>query len=240
MSDRRQRFAVNAAVCLTHDIQFINHHEQTLSALLLNVKKAFNHVSLNQLLKIMQDLYLLYILTKWIQSFLLDQTVSLVFNEERNSDQKVKSEILQSLSISSILFLIYIRFLFIQVKKQHTDSQIKILSYIDDVTVMVKSKSAEENSIMLKKVVKSLFLWAKDNVIVFDDSKIKFIYFNKDKEIAISTVTLLNNIIIKSSELIQWLEMWFDWKLTFKDYIKKKIVSVTRTLHLLHRLFSSE
>ncbi len=240
MSDRRQRFAVNAAVCLTHDIQFINHHEQTLSALLLNVKKAFNHVSLNQLLKIMQDLYLLYILTKWIQSFLLDQTVSLVFNEERNSDQKVKSEILQSLSISSILFLIYIRFLFIQVKKQHTDSQIKILSYIDDVTVMVKGKSAEENSIMLKKVVKSLFLWAKDNVIVFDDSKIKFIYFNKDKEIAISTVTLLNNIIIKSSELIQWLEMWFDWKLTFKDYIKKKIVSVTRTLHLLHRLFSSE
>jgi len=68
---------------------------------------------------------------------------------------------------------------------------------------MVKGKSAEENSIMLKKVVKSLFLWAKDNVIVFDDSKIKFIYFNKDKEIAISTVTLLNNIIIKSSELIQ-------------------------------------
>jgi len=68
---------------------------------------------------------------------------------------------------------------------------------------MVKGKSAEENSIMLKKVVKSPFLWAKDNVIVFDDSKIKFIYFNKDKEIAISTVTLLNNIIIKSSELIQ-------------------------------------
>ncbi len=186
----------------------------------------------------MQDLYLLYILTKWVQSFLSDWTVSLVFDEERDSDQKVKSEISQSLSISSILFLIYIRFLFTQVKKQHTDSQIKILSYIDDVTVMVKGKSAEENSIVLKKVVKSLFLWAKDNVIVFNDSKTELIHFNKDKEIAISTVILLNNNIIKSSEVIWWLEVWFDWKLTFKDCIKKKIVSATRTLHLLHRLFS--
>jgi len=67
---------------------------------------------------------------------------------------------------------------------------------------MIKGKSAEENSIMLKKVVKSLFLWAKDNVIVFNDSKTELIHFNKDKEIAISTVILLNNIIIKSSEVI--------------------------------------
>ncbi len=72
---------------------------------------------------------------------------------------------------------------------------------------MIKDKSAEENSIMLKKVVKSLFLWAKDNAIVFNDSKIELIHFNKDKEIAISTITLLNNIIIKSSEVIQWLKV---------------------------------
>jgi len=106
--------------------------------------------------------------------------------------------------------------------------------------VTVKSKSAEENSIMHKKVIKSLFLWAKDNAVVFNDSKTEFIYFNKDKKIAILTVTLSNNIVIKSSEVIQWLEILFDQKLTFKDHIKKKIVSITRTLHLLHRLLSSE
>jgi hypothetical protein len=36
---------------------------------------------------------------------------------------------------------------------------------------------------MLKKVVKSLFLWAKDNVVVFNDSKTELIHFNKNKEI---------------------------------------------------------
>jgi len=44
--------------------------------------------------------------------------------------------------------------------------------------VTVKGKSAEENSIVLKKVVKSLFLWAKDNAIVFNDSKTELIHYH--------------------------------------------------------------
>ncbi len=72
---------------------------------------------------------------------------------------------------------------------------------------MIKNKSAEENIIVLKKVVKTLFLWAKHNAIIFNDSKIELIYFNKNKEITILTVTLLNNIIIKSFKVIWWLEM---------------------------------
>ena len=150
----------------------------------------------------MQDLHLPYILTKWIQLFLSEQTVSLAFDGEKDSDQKVKSGIPQGSPISPILFLIYIRFLFTQVKKQHTDPQIKIPSYIDDVAVTVEGKSAEENSIVLEKVAKSLFLWAKDNAVVFDDSKTELIHFNKDKEMNTLTVTLLNNTIIKPSEVI--------------------------------------
>jgi len=47
MSNRKQKFTVNAALCLTHDIQFANHNKKTLSALLLNIKRAFDHVFLN-------------------------------------------------------------------------------------------------------------------------------------------------------------------------------------------------
>jgi len=207
MSGRKQRSTMNTVLCLTHDIQLANHNKKTLSALLLNIKGAFDHVFLNQLLKIIQDLHLLYILTKWVQLFLSDWTVSLAFDGEKNSDQRIKSGISQGSPISLILFLIYIRFLFTQVKKQHMNSQIKIPSYIDDVAVTVVGNSANENSIVLEKVIKSLFSWAKDNAVVFDDSKTELIHFNKDKETAISTVTLSNNTIIKYSEVVRWLEV---------------------------------
>jgi len=47
MNNRKQRFTVNAALCFTHNIQFANHNKKILSALLLNVKRAFDHVFLN-------------------------------------------------------------------------------------------------------------------------------------------------------------------------------------------------
>jgi hypothetical protein len=58
MSDRKQRSAIDAVMCLTHDIQLANNNNKVLSALLLDVKGAFDHVSLNQLLKVMKKLHL--------------------------------------------------------------------------------------------------------------------------------------------------------------------------------------
>jgi hypothetical protein len=58
MNDRKQRSAVNAAMCLTHDIQQAINNNKVLSALFLNIKDAFDHVSLNQLLKVMKRLHL--------------------------------------------------------------------------------------------------------------------------------------------------------------------------------------
>jgi len=58
MGDRKQRSAVNAAMCLTHDIQQAINNNKVLSALFLNVKGAFDHVFLNQLLKVMKRLHL--------------------------------------------------------------------------------------------------------------------------------------------------------------------------------------
>ncbi len=58
MGGRKQRSATDAVMCLTHDIQLINNNNKVLSALLLDVKEAFDHVSLNQLLKVMKKLHL--------------------------------------------------------------------------------------------------------------------------------------------------------------------------------------
>jgi len=56
MRDRKQRSAINAVLNLVHDVQMINSHENTLICLLLDVKEAFDHVALKQLVKILKIL----------------------------------------------------------------------------------------------------------------------------------------------------------------------------------------
>ena len=89
MGGRKQRSAVDAAMCLTHDIQQATNNKRVLSALLLNVKSAFDHVSLNQLLKVMKRLHLPQIVLKWVQCFLTNRSITLAFDGERNQSKSV-------------------------------------------------------------------------------------------------------------------------------------------------------
>ena len=237
MSGRKQRSAVNAAMCLTHDIQQAINNNKVLSALFLNVKGAFDHVSLNQLLKVMKRLHLPQIVLRWVQCFLTNRSITLAFDGERNQSQSVNSGISQGSPISPMLFLIYIRFLFTKINNKHT--QLKLPSYIDDVAIIVEGKTAKENSKTLELVTKTAFQWAEDNAVTFDDSKSELIHFQRGNK-ATFTVTLPNKTVIQPSETVRWLGVWFDTKMSFKTHVQKKIASATRTLHLLHRLMNSE
>jgi len=59
MKDRKQRSAINVVLNLIHDVQMIKNYENTLIYLLLNVKEAFDHVALKQLVKILIKLKIL-------------------------------------------------------------------------------------------------------------------------------------------------------------------------------------
>lgn len=172
-----------------------------------------------------------------MQCFLTNRSITLAFDDERNQLQSVNSGISQGSPISSMLFLIYIRFLFTKINNKHT--HLKLPSYIDDVAIIVEGKTAKENSKTLELVTKTAFQWAEDNAVTFDDSKSELIHFQRGNK-ATFTVTLPNKTVIQPSETVRWLGVWFDTKMSFKTHVQKKIASATRTLHLLHRLMNSE
>ena len=59
MKGRKQRSAIDAVLNLVHDAQMIKSRENMLIYLLLNVKEAFDHVALKQLVKILIKLKIL-------------------------------------------------------------------------------------------------------------------------------------------------------------------------------------
>ena len=73
MVGRHGRSAVDTAMALVHDIQQANYNGKVLSALFVDVKGAFDHVSRTQLLLILQSLGFPTPVLNWIDSFLSDR-----------------------------------------------------------------------------------------------------------------------------------------------------------------------
>ena len=197
MRDRKQRSAINAVLNLVHDVQMIKSHENTLICLLLDVKEAFDHVALKQLVKILK---ILINLINWIKCFLQNRVIDLAFNDERQKSKKIITEISQDSSISLILFLIYIQYLFSKIYAKIENLQ--SLSYIDDVALYVKGKNIDKNVKTLENAAKIAFTWAKKNAVQFNDLKSELIHFESHKTTFNQMIILLNNMIIKSKTCV--------------------------------------
>ncbi len=238
MRDRKQRSAIDAVLNLVHDAQMTKSRENTLICLLLDVKEVFDHVALKQLVKTLIKLKISVNLINWVKCFLQNRIIDLAFDDERQKSKEISTEISQDSSISFILFLIYIRYLFSKIRAKFENLQ--SLSYIDDVTLYIEGRNIDKNVKMLKNAAKIAFTWAKNNAVQFNDSKSELIHFESHKTTFNQMIILLNNTVIKSKTCVRWLEVWLNRKLNFKVHVQTKIATVTRTLHSLFRLMNSE
>ena len=145
MGGRKNRSAIDASLCLLHDIQNAKNSKNVFSCLFLDVKDAFNHVSTKRLIAILHKLKMSNQLIRWVKSFIIDRKIELAFHKKKQAARAMRPEIQLGSSISLILFSIYIRFLFLEIKNEHKYAKIKMPSFIDDVAIEVEPKSAKED-----------------------------------------------------------------------------------------------
>src|SRR5438034_3979749 len=163
--------------------------------------------------------------------------VQLTFDENKQKKTRVEIEISQKLFISFILFLIYIRDIFSEINSM----QVRSSSYVDDIKLVASSETVEENCLMLENVAEKLLQLQNQNNIQFNMKKIELIHFHTKKSIDNNkfSVTIRNNQM-QSKNLIRWLEVWLDSKLSFKEHVKIKISAVIRIFHQIARLSNTE
>src|SRR5436190_16741670 len=152
MSGRKQISAIDAVMSLVHDIQLAKHNNEDTSILFMNVKRAYDHVSANQLLKICQDLGLPRSLCSWIECFMNNRHLQLAFNRNKQEKISVKIGIPQGSLVSPILFLIYIKNIFPELNIMHIRSP----SYVDDIALSYSLNSIKNNCEMLELAVEKL------------------------------------------------------------------------------------
>ena len=145
----------------------------------------------------------------------------------------------QESPISLILFLIYIRFLF--TKRLNTSE--RILSYLDDIGLVVSSKSIEENCQLLQKLAQDLLVKQHHNCMQFDMEKTELIHFHSKRFFDLENKTYsvkIGESIIQPKSLVKWLGIWLDSKLTFKQHVEKKTTQALKLLNQIERLSNTE
>ncbi len=237
IDDRKNRSEIDAVMQLTHDIEIAFSQKKVLTCILLDIKEAFDYVSKNQLLKMMKECNLSSQIIRWTKHFMKIRKISLIFDDNKDDFVDVDSEVSQRSSISSILWLIYIR-------KMHSHINIRInsrsLSFVDDVTIHLTNSNARQNCIELNIILQSLFDWAKANNVIFNDSKSELIHFEKSRQKSTNVIVLSNETELKSQDSIKYLEIWLDEKLNFKTHVNVKLANATRALHSIMSLMKSE
>ena len=186
---RLHKSAIDAALLLTTEIQSNKKRNLKTSTLLLDVKGAFDHVAKNQLLAILYKLRLPTSLISWVSSFLSDRFLGLSFNGQTEQSTSINTGIPQGSPISPILFLIYIRDLF-------PTLAVRVLSYIDDITLSTSSTSLKKNIRILEREAAKIYALGASNAIQFDLAKTELIHFTTSKEAKTASLRLPNDEII--------------------------------------------
>src|SRR5438552_8834011 len=133
----------------------------------------------------------------------------------------VNIEISQDSSVSSILFLIYIRYSL----SDRSDDE-RIMSYVNDIELIVSSKSIERNCELLQKLAENLLLKQEQNCMQFDTDKIELIHFHSKRNFDLENErhsVKVGETIFQPKEVVKYLGVLLDSKLSFKSHVKKKI-----------------
>ncbi|APA14489.1 hypothetical protein SS1G_06411 [Sclerotinia sclerotiorum 1980 UF-70] len=233
MGGRQKKSAIDTAILLTTEIERNSRSKKKTSTLFLDVKGAFDHVSMNKLLDICKNLNLPTSLIAWISSFLKERLLKLSFDGQIETFKPINTGIPQGSPISPILFLIYIRDLF-------SANSIKYLSYIDDIALTTFSTSWKKNIISLERATKQIYALGKENAIQFDLAKTELIHFSTSKDTKTASIKLPNEEIIQPSTLVRWLGIWFDPGLSFKQHVTIRATQAKTSFYRMARLANSE
>ena len=230
---RKQKSAIDAVALLTDKILHEKQLGRVTSTLFLDVKGAFDHVALNQLLAIMQRLKLPLSFISWVRSFLNGRQLRLSFDGQTEEFSEFNTGIPQGSPISPILFLIYTRELF-----ESTASY--SLSYIDDLSLTVSSTSLKKNVRSLQRDVGKLFQLGATSGVQFDAAKTDLIHFTKSNQALSVTLTLPDGTVVTPKKTVKWLGIHLDRGLSFKEHVTIRTGQARSAFHRLCRLANIE
>ena len=203
----------------------LENQKQT-DAISLDFSRAFDVVPHHRLL-LKLNFYGIRKVLPWIKDFLSSRKQCVIIDGVKSRLVTVTSGLPQGTVLAAMLFLVFINDLPELVKKSFTGV------FCDD-TIIAKEISNEQDSNELQNDLNKVLEWSKIWGMKFNTDKcVQMTVTNKRNPI--SNQYFLDGIALSKKQVIKYLGILIDHKLTFSEHIKDKSKKATTILNMLRR-----
>ena len=213
------------AMLLENIYKYLNEKSNVLVTF-LDLKKAFDSVDQNLLLKKLKFYGFDHSSIKWMSSYLLNRTQSVTYNSITSSSLPVRYGVPQGSVLGPTLFNIFIN------DFQYAHSAISY-QYADDTTIITQSKNFSELEVKTNSNLTSISEWLNANLLA--PNTLKTVYMVITNKRRANMNILLNGQTIKEVKSYKCLGLTIDNKLNFHEHCKNVSAKLARVNYIIYR-----
>ena len=230
---RKGRQTIDQLIRLTQDTADAFQKKESVAAVFVDLKQAYDHVWRAGLLHKMQKIGIQGNLYHWIKDYLHDRTISTKVNGTTSPKKSLEEGLPQGSALSCTLFLIYINDL-------PETIEINTALFADDLVMWTSGKHFLYMQRQLNKALATLSTYCELWKLQINTSKTVYTIFTLSPVHIKTTLHLkVQNTTIQRDNNPSYLGIRLDPKLNFKTHFDDIATKVAKRLNLLKRLASS-
>lgn len=208
-------------------VSAMDRNEYTLGVF-IDLKKAFDTVNHDILLKKLYHVGVRGIAYDWLASYLSSRKQFVYYNGSKSDVRSIRTGVPQGSILAPLLFLIYINDL------TKVSSLIKVILFADDTNLYMSGHNLQHLVEVFNSELCKLESWFKVNKLSLNVSKTNFMLFGKKRE-TLPIVLKLCGLEITRVFVTKFLGVLIDQNLNWKDHIRALGTKLSKCISIIYK-----
>lgn len=222
---------LSATIDIVTKIKLCIDKKQVALGVFIDLKKAFDTVSHELLLKKLNEIGIQESAFKVLKSYLTNRSQIVKIRETQSNPQNITYGVPQGSILGPLLFLVYINSI------HNINLYGDVSLYADDTSLFYYGSHLETIMNDAQEDLKRLNLWFQSNLLTVNASKSNYIIFAaKNKKISHKILLSINNEVITQVDQEKYLGLILDSRMTWKPHIYKIKSKLTSLMGLIRNI----
>ena len=196
----------------------------------IDLKKAFDTVNHEILLKKLEHYGIRGTPLKWFESYLTNRKQYVFYNGVSSDTQIITCGVPQGSVLGPLLFLIYINDL------PNISDKLQFFLFADDTNIYYESNNLEVLEKTVNEELRKLSLWLNLNRLALNIGKTNFVIFRANKPLYHNVTLVMNRKALEQRDHVKYLGVLVDEHLTWSYHIAHVAKKIGRGIGILAKL----